>query len=226
MYPKITHAIFDLDGLLLDTEPFYTQAANAVLRPFGKRLEPPLKARMMGRPALEAARILLETLGVPMSPEEYTRRKEEVVRRLYPQAKPRPGAVEVTRMLEKRGIPMAVATSTRRADFLLKTQHHRDWFSRFQVVVTGDNPELKRGKPHPDIYLLTARRLGTSPEHCLVFEDAPSGVQAALAAGMWVVVVPDPSVNPDPPEGAHWVLTSLEEFDLDRFLEEMGRRFS
>src|SRR4029453_10374946 len=94
---------------------------------------------------------------------------------LMPTAQPMPGARELTTALRARGIPVAVATSSARPVYLLKTTQHRDWFAGFDAVVTGDDPRIARGKPAPDIYLLAARELGVAPRRCAAVEDAPGG---------------------------------------------------
>jgi pseudouridine-5'-monophosphatase len=104
---------------------------------------------------------------------------------------------------------VAVATSSARAVYDLKTVHHRAWFARFDVVVTGDDPRIARGKPAPDIYLLAARELGVEPERCLAIEDAPAGVDAARAASMRVVAVPDPVLGRERVPHADVVLETL-----------------
>jgi len=95
----------------------------------------------------------------------------------------------------------------------LKTTRHREWFACFQCMVLGDDPDVKRGKPAPDIFLTAAARLGAQPEHCLVLEDAPSGVEAAQAAGMFVVAVPNPGMSREVFGGTIPILPSLESFD-------------
>jgi len=217
MTRSITHFIFDMDGLLLDTEPFYTQATQEIVGEYGKTFDWSLKSRMMGRPAIESARFLVASLDLPITPEEYLRRREGTMTRLYPTALPKPGAVALTRRAKGLGIPLAVATSSTRKIFDLKTQHHRDWFSVFDAVITGDDPDLHRGKPAPDIFLLAAERMKADPAHCLVFEDAPSGVEAALAAGMTVVVIPDPNMDRALFPPAQRVLDSLETFRFEEW---------
>ena len=94
-----------------------------------------------------------------------------------------------------------------------KYEKHKKWFSQFKQIVRGDDPELKEGKPAPDIFLIAAKRLGVEPAECLVFEDAPSGMEAALAAGMSVVVVPDPNMDHSQYQNASQIISSLENFD-------------
>ena len=149
---------------------------------------------------------------MPITPEEFIERREPHLRRLFPNVAPLPGVVKLVEALAARAVPMAVATSSPRELVELKSRHH-DWFDAFDVVVCGDDPRLKRAKPAPDIFLLAAADLGAEPERCLVFEDAPAGVEAALAAGMRVVAIPMPIMNRDEYEGAH-IIDRYDQLDL------------
>jgi beta-phosphoglucomutase-like phosphatase (HAD superfamily) len=106
-----------------------------------------------------------------------------------------------------------VASSSHRPEFELKITRHRPWFDCFQCVVLGDDPDVHRGKPSPDIFLTAAARMRALPERCLVLEDAPSGLEAARAAGMSVVAVPNPGMSYDAFGDAVQILPSLESFD-------------
>jgi pseudouridine 5'-phosphatase len=212
-HPLITHVIYDMDGLLLDTEPFYTQATQAIVGRYGHIFDWSVKSRMIGQRAIDSARILVQALDLPIKPEEYLRERESMLAELFPNAQPMPGALRLTTHLARRGIPQAVASSSHRRDFDLKTTRHREWFACFQCVVLGDDADVKRGKPAPDIFLAAATRLGAQPENCLVLEDAPSGVAAAQAAGMSVVAVPNPGMSREAFGGANQILPSLESFD-------------
>ena len=172
---------------------------------------------MIGRPALESARYLVKALELPITSEQYLSEREQLLIDRFPWAKPKPGARELVQHLHKNGVPQAVATSSKRAFFELKTQRHSDWFKLFDCVVTVDDPEVGQGKPAPDIFLTAARRLNKEPERCLVFEDAPSGMQAALAAGMAVIIVPDPNMDPALYAAADGVLQTLAEFEPARW---------
>lgn len=202
-----------MDGLLLDTEPFYTRATQAIVGRFGHTFDWSLKSRMIGKKAIDSARILIEALDLPITPEDYLRERESMLAELFPTVEAMPGALRLTTHLARHGIPQAVASSSSRRDFNLKTTQHREWFSRFQCIVLGDDPDVKRGKPAPDIFLIAAARLGATPERCLVLEDAPSGVEAALAAGMAVVAVPNPEMSRDGFGASSRILPSLELFD-------------
>ena len=210
---QVTHVIYDMDGLLLDTEPFYTEVTQAIVGRYGHTFEWSLKSRMMGKKAADSARILVDALHLPITPEDYLRERESMLLALFPKAQAMPGARRLTMHLAGHGIPQAVATSSHRRDFELKITQHREWFACFQHIVVGDDPAVKRGKPAPDIFLAAAARMGAAPSQCLVFEDAPSGIAAARAAGMPVIAVPNPNVSPEAYRDATQVLSSLEAFD-------------
>ena len=210
---SVTHVLFDMDGLLLDTEPFYTEVTQAIVGRYGHTFEWSLKSRMMGKKAADSARILVDALQLPITPDDYIRERESMLLALFPTAQAMPGARRLTQHLAAYGIPQAVASSSNRHEFELKITQHREWFARFQCVVLGDDPRVKHGKPAPDIFLAAAELMGAAPAQCLVFEDALSGIEAARAAGMAVVAVPNPNMSPDAFRDANQILASLESFD-------------
>ena len=116
-------------------------------------------------------------------------------------------------------IPMAVATSSSEASTEAKIASHIETFSKFHHITTGSHPDIKEGKPAPDIFLICANLFDqkVDPSSCLVFEDAPSGVQAARAAGMQVVAIPDKRVNPDIMADATQILYSMAQFRPEEF---------
>ncbi len=209
----ITHVIYDMDGLLLDTEPFYTEVHQIIAAQYGKIFDWSVKSKMMGLRAQDSARVLVESLQLPISPAEYLQQRKPLLEKLFPEAEPMPGAVRLTEHLRRYAIPQAVATSSDLHYFKLKTMRHRRWFSTFACFVTGDDPEIKHGKPAPDLFLIAARRLEAAPERCLIFEDSPVGVEAGRAAGMFTIAVPDPNMDPQAYRGAHQILDNLNDFD-------------
>ena len=124
-----------------------------------------------------------------------------------------PGAKEMTSHFFSHGIPQAIATSSSSTICDTKYETHKRWLSQFTQIVRGDDPELKQGKPAQDIFLLAAKRLGVEPAKCLVFEDAPAGTEAAIAAGMSVVVVPHPEMKHNLFKNPSQIIPSLNDFD-------------
>ena len=208
-----SHVIFDLDGVLLDTEKLYTQATQEVVGEYGKTFDWTLKVQMMGRHELEGANLLVQALDLPISAEEYLRRQAPLMDRLFLTAAEVPGAEQFVSVLAQRGHALAVGTSSIRRLYDLKTAHH-PWFSAFSAVVSGDHPEVRELKPAPDIFLAAARAIAGEPARCLVVEDSPAGVLAARAAGMSVVAIPDPALSDDRFGHAHLIVRSYAELRL------------
>jgi pseudouridine-5'-monophosphatase len=210
----VTHVIFDMDGVLLDTERFYTEATQRIVSRYGKRFDWSIKSNMMGRSPIEAIRYLVDVLQLPVSAETYLKEREKILRELALGSAPMPGAVDLVRSLHAARIPLAVASSTERPLFELKTARHQKWFKLFDAIVLGDDKRIKSSKPAPDIFLLAASDLGAMPEHCLVFEDSPAGVAAGKAAGMQVVAVPFPGMDHSRLKEADALIESLAHLTL------------
>ncbi|XP_073278899.1 (DL)-glycerol-3-phosphatase 2-like [Primulina huaijiensis] len=216
--PSITHVTFDMDGLLLDTEKFYTEVQEIILSRYNKTFDWSLKAKMMGKKAIEAARVFVEETGISdsLSAEDFLVEREEMLQNMFPTSELMPGASRLILHLHAKGIPICVATGSHKRHFLLKTQRHGELFSLMHHIVLGDDPEVKQGKPSPDVFLAAAKRFEggpIDPAKILVFEDAPSGVLAAKNAGMSVVMVPDPRLDSSFHETADQVLSSLLDFN-------------
>ncbi|PRQ37425.1 putative glycerol-1-phosphatase [Rosa chinensis] len=214
----ITHVIFDMDGLLLDTEKFYTEVQEIILARYNKTFDWALKAKMMGKKAIEAARVFVEDTGLSdsLTAEDFLVEREAMLQKLFPTSELMPGASRLIRHLHAKAIPFCLATGSNKRHFELKTQSHHELFSLMHHVVNGDDPEVKQGKPSPEIFLAASKRFEggpVDPNKCLVFEDAPSGVLAAKNAGMSVVMVPDPRLDSSFHDAADQVLGSLLDFN-------------
>ena len=214
---SITHIIYDCDGLLLDTESLHIQVNSAIANRYGKRFTHDIHHEIIGRPALNSAQIIVDRLTLPLSAQAYLVERDEMIRGLYPSCQPLPGAKELVLHFYQKGIPQAIATSSAQPRFRKKIIHHQEWITLFDCIVTGDDPEINAGKPAPDIFLIVARRLGTRPENCLVFEDSLMGVTAGKRAGMTVIAVPGPTMEHDQFQSADSVIPSLLDFDPARW---------
>ncbi len=226
MSPNISCLIYDMDGLLLDTEGIYTEVTQQIVGEYGKVFDWSVKEKIIGRRSIQAAEIIVESLDLPISPQDYLDSRKDVLLEKFKDTEALPGAKEMTTHFFKLGIPQALATSSSSPMFEAKFEKHKKWFSQFAQIVRGDDPELKEGKPAPDIFLLAANRVGVDPAECLVFEDSPTGTEAALAAGMSVVVVPDPNMDHCHFKNASQIISSLKDFDpeywgLPKFAESI-----
>lgn len=185
--------VFDLDGVLIDSEQRWNGAKEALVREAGGRWREEAPTVMMGMSSPEWAAYLRDDLAVPLEVDEISR---EVVRRMeegYRQALPLlPGASEAVRALAARW-PLGLASSANREliDLVLELAGFGDAFH-----VTVSSEEVERGKPAPDVYLAAARGLGVEAAGCVAVEDSSNGLRSAAAAGMTVIAVPNPHYPP------------------------------
>jgi HAD superfamily hydrolase (TIGR01509 family) len=204
-------AIFDMDGLLIDSERAISAAWIAGARELGFKLEMADFMRVIGTASQQSTAMLIEIMGS----EEAMRATAAKAHALLPQAGGAPvfplktGALPLLEALRAAGIPCAVASSSN-VDEIRHRLGHVDVLKYFRSVAGGN--EVTHGKPDPALYLLAAARLGVPPEDCIAFEDSENGARAAQAAGVRVVIVPDLKHPPDDvATRAHGVIGSLAE---------------
>jgi beta-phosphoglucomutase family hydrolase len=211
--------IFDMDGLMVDTEPLARRAWDEVVAPYGVTISDDLYGRMMGRRTTETARLVLADLPLPLTGADLLERKTAIYLGILDETgiPTMPGLMALLDALDAAGIPWAVATSTPRA-IALRILNQLGLTDRAGAVAAGD--EVEHGKPAPDIFLLAAERLGVDPTRCVALEDSPAGCQSAAAAGMRVLAVPTPYTADDPFACATARYESLGEVtaDLSRWL--------
>ncbi|HUJ91244.1 MAG TPA: HAD family phosphatase [Gaiellaceae bacterium] len=190
----IDAVVFDLDGLLLDSEEVWDAVREEYVRESGGRYDAVVQRAMMGMSSTEWSRYLHESVGIADEPDaisaEIVRRMLEAYRRRLPLV---PGAVEAVERLAAR-FPLGLASSSNRPliDEALELAGLAPFFR-----ATVSSEEVGRGKPAPDVYLEAARRLGFAPERCAAIEDSHAGIRSAHAAGMRVVAIPNASYPPD-----------------------------
>lgn len=214
---QVRYVIYDLDGLLLATEQIYTGAMREVAARYGKEFDWSFKAQIIGRPAIESARLTVDALELPITAEAYLHERNELLTERFAYAECKPGARELVEHFHEVGVGQAIATSSNRELLALKTARHQEWFRLLDHVVSVDDLDGKNGKPAPDVFLAAAHKLGADPAECLAFEDSPAGVAAAVAAGMSVVAVPEPEMDRELYAAADQVLDCLLDFDPGRW---------
>ncbi len=177
--------IFDLDGVLLDSEPIYLAATNSVLEREGKYISPEENVRFIGVRFRDMLAEVIPSMGLAYNADYYVEQTRDAVLREFgkPLAPP-PGARELIERLVDHGVPRAVGSSSVHhwVDQVLTNLGVRE---HFPIVVGGD--EVANGKPAPDIFLRCAELLGVPPERCAVIEDSANGVLAARRAGMTAI---------------------------------------
>ncbi len=182
--------VFDMDGVLTDSEPFYREAINRILAEHGYSLSEDDYKAVLGHGIPETWEWMLAHFDLPYTLDEVMLEYDQVVERvLRERVKPTPGLQDLLASLKKRGLKMAVASASYSnwVDAVLVKLGVKQYFS---VVLSANM--VRNGKPHPEIYLTAAEKLGVPPRDCLAVEDSPTGIKAAKAAGMRVVALVTP----------------------------------
>jgi HAD superfamily hydrolase (TIGR01509 family) len=181
--------VFDLDGLLVDSEPVQIAAWETFLARYGRQLSPNLLQRMFGLRVWDSARLLIDEMALPLTIDEVVDERDALFFDLLPgRLHAMPGAAATVRALAARSLRLALATSGHRryVDIVL---HELELEGIFEAEATGDM--VCSGKPAPDIYLAAASSLGVAPSNCVALEDAPIGIASAKAAGMICLAIPN-----------------------------------
>jgi len=213
-------ALYDLDGLIVDSEPLHGVASERALNAYGRSLEelpPRVRASFYGKRVIDIASLVVDGLGLDIPPERWADERHAIFMELIEQGiELMPGMRGSLKLFKGMGLKTAVVSSGI-ASYVLRLLEITGLDNEFDTVVTGDDVRL--GKPAPECFLTGAQRLRAAPENCLVLEDAWAGIQAGLAAGMNVIAVRNRfNLVYD---GAHAVLGSLAEIDRP-LLETLG----
>ena len=188
MKQTIDAVVFDMDGLMFNTEDLYDQVGDAILLKRGQRFTNEVKLAMMGLPGDKAFQVMIDRCQLDDSIEELQSETEALFAEMLPrEIRTMPGLLELLDRLEEKGIPKGIATSSHQR-FAKVALEQFDLGPRFQFVLTAES--VTNGKPHPEVYLLAAEKMKVSPQSMLVLEDSHTGSTAAAAAGACVIAVP------------------------------------
>ncbi len=218
--------VFDMDGLMVDSEPLSQQAWDEYLRPYGHQLTAEIVSRIIGLRADVSTPTIKALFNLPEPVAVIIEKRAAIYSQIRANGVPvMPGLHELHAEIAQRQIPWAVATSSPRSH-ALEILHQLGLHDRCHAIVAGD--EVSHGKPHPEIYLLAAKRLGIAAEHCLALEDSGPGSQAAAAAGMTTIAIPNAQTNTTDFSHVHHRYSSLHEVlaNLDSFFGENGTQMN
>jgi HAD superfamily hydrolase (TIGR01509 family) len=205
--PRLVAVVFDLDGLIVNSEDVYEQADVEVLRRRGKVYDDALRSQMMGRPTAESLRKMIDWHALDDSVELLDAERSQLRDKLLESSlAPMPGLVDLLAVLETHRIPKAIATSGHRA-YAGEVLGRLDLHTRFEFVLTAE--DVVDGKPAPDVYELAAQRLGLAPPQTMVLEDSENGCRAGVAAGAFTVAVPNRHTRGHDFAGVRFVAESL-----------------
>ena len=177
--------LFDLDGVLIDSEPLHGQAWKETAALFDIDLTQNQLKLLRGKRRIDCANQLIELIPKKVKTEELLNLHKPISRRLILTAQAMPGSESLVKRCHGSDIPMALVTSSSSESLHIKTAHHK-WMDLFSIQVLGDDKFLEKGKPAPDPYLLAAKKLNIAPQECWAIEDSIAGVSSALKAGCFV----------------------------------------
>lgn len=209
--------IWDLDGVLLDSEPLYMSAECTVAAAHGADVRPYL-GHVLGLPGIRAAELYVRELKLPITASEFLTARNAQLTTAFRHITTCRGAMDAVRHIRAQGLKCAIGTSSSASLLTIKRLAQPELFSLMDAVVCAD--DVTEAKPSPMVFLKAARQIGTKASECLVFEDAPAGVQAAKAAGMHCVALRNPHVKHEiyASAGADFVVDSgcLLDFDFSQ----------
>jgi HAD superfamily hydrolase (TIGR01509 family) len=209
--PRLEAVLFDMDGVIIDSEPLWSDAEKQLLARRNLPYSPSLKTAMMGRDARGAVGYLIEHYSLTESLGELIEERNQLIAELFKEhLKAVPGALDLVRSVIAAGIMTGLVSSSPKPLVELALEK-LGTTGLFDLTLSGD--QVVRGKPAPDIYITAAEKLGVKPEYCLVIEDAPHGVAAAKDAGMCCLAI-GTSVSVVELAMADKVVSGFEEVDV------------
>lgn len=213
----ISAIIYDLDDTMVNSDPLHERAWEELLKDHGhdfRSLPEELRSNFIGRRVIDITHELVDYLNIKANKNDlYEKRIELFIKIVENELEPLPGLLESLERFKSLGFKLAVASSgaKRYVELVLKKF---DIGRYFDAIITGDDVQI--GKPHPDAYLITAKKMHVKPSNCLVLEDATKGIQSAKAAGCKCIAIENPNIPPQDFQEADLVVRSLDEVTLEK----------
>ncbi len=205
--------LFDLDGVIVDSEAISTEASEKVLADVGIVQTPQEKTDVFGKRTIDNYRIAIEARGIDIDPHALVRKKNRIFAEMIKgKLEPMEGVMSLLADLSDAKVPKAIVSSSplERVNVSLEEV---GLLMEFEIIISGDCCEL--GKPNPEPFLLAAERLNVKPSNCIVIEDAQAGIEAAKAGGMKVLAVKSPNTHGQDLTGADAIVESLTQVNLE-----------
>lgn len=218
----ISAIIFDMDGVIVDSEPLHLKAKQMVFEMQDIEFDESHNKQYLGRKDLGMFNDMIHRYNLKIAPEKLVMAKDAILcQLLIDKSLPRPGVLETLLDARRTGLPLAIASSGNSAavHLVLEIFGIKHFFSR---IVTGD--DVKNGKPDPEVYLKTAELIGIDPQFCLAIEDTAHGITAANRAGMISCSVPCPSTAHEDHKHADLRLDSLQKLDIQKLIRMPVRK--
>jgi HAD superfamily hydrolase (TIGR01509 family) len=198
--------IFDMDGLMIDSERLYRQAQQDIARQFDKIMTEEIRLKLMGRKPIESLRLFAKELDIPVDPAKLLEMRNNIMReKLKNDLVPMPGLTHIIDTFYGK-LKLAICTGAQE-EFLDLVVNQLGIREKFAVLQNSD--DIENGKPHPEMYLKTCKRLGLPPGECIVLEDSLNGVLAGKQAGCYVIAVPTEYTKDENFETADFIADSL-----------------
>jgi len=220
----IKAVIFDMDGVMIDSEPLWEKTERILLARRGIDYSPEYRDEIVGLNQNDSGRLLIDTFNLDETVIDIINERVDILTSIYEEELELvPQLLPLLDDLRRENYPLAVASSSplRVVNFVLEMFSLHEYFLE---VVSGDCAD--NGKPHPDIYLQTAGRLGVKPQECAAIEDSINGVKSAKAAGMFCIAIPDKRLSPEKFKEADMIMESLDELSAGLFkrIDNSGSR--
>lgn len=207
---NIKGVIFDLDGLMIDSERYHFDAMSVLLSRYGKQHDEAWFEPMIGMDNIACAKFIIAQTNIPLTPDAYIKENYDIILEFLPEfCQPNPGLLDLIDDLLASELRLGVASNSYQP-YVNAALSSLGIFEHFDCIVAAG--DVQKAKPAPDMYLAVAHCLGLEPNQCLALEDSPVGMTAALQAGISCVVIPSPHVNESLFEEATFLYASLEEF--------------